>query len=380
MKSEISFLLRHLSISSFHHIPMEHTADKDSRIRVGISHGDINGISYEIILKTLQDQRLLENYTLILYGSSKIASYYRKMLNLPEFNFNLIKRPDQAHPRRPNILNIIEEEVKIDVGKLTPVAGELAFRSLEMAVADLLRNQLDVLVTAPINKKNIQSEQFRFPGHTEYLAEKCSITDYLMLMVNRQFRIGVVTGHIPVSKVAEQLTEELLISKIRLLDQSLVRDFGVLKPRIAVLAFNPHAGDNGLIGDEDSRILRPAIDKAFGEGTLVFGPYPADGFFGSSNFRAFDGILAMYHDQGMVPFKQLSFDEGVNYTAGLPVVRTSPAHGTAFDIAGKNEANPEAFRNALFQACDIFTNREQYKELIKNPLPSARKESEGTHE
>ncbi|MFH1160065.1 MAG: 4-hydroxythreonine-4-phosphate dehydrogenase PdxA [bacterium] len=359
---------------------MEQIAEKENRIRVGISHGDINGISYEIIIKTLQDQWLLENYTIIVYGSSKVASYYRKIMNITDLNFNLVKRADQAHPRRPNIINIIEDEVKIDIGKLTPIAGELAFKSLEMATSDLLRNQIDVLVTAPINKKNIQSESFQFPGHTEYLAEKCKVREMLMLMVNKQFRIGVVTGHIPLSKVSETLTEELLLNKIKILNQSLIQDFGVLKPRIAVLALNPHAGDDGLIGDEDTRIIKPTIDKAFGEGILVFGPFPADGFFGSSNFRAFDGILAIYHDQGMVPFKLLSFDEGVNYTAGLPVIRTSPAHGTAFDIAGKNEANPEAFRHALFLACDIFNNRVQYKELRKNPLQPAKAESESNQE
>jgi len=359
---------------------IEQSKDKEHRIRVGISHGDINGISYEIIIKTLQDQWVLENYTIIIYGSSKVTSYYRKIMNVTDLNFNLIRRADQAHPRRPNIINIIDEEVKIDLGKITPLAGQLAFKSLEMATSDLLKNQIDVLVTAPINKKNIQSDSFRFPGHTEYLAEKCNVEDMLMLMVNRQFRIGVVTGHIPLSKVSETITEDLLLNKIKILDQSLIQDFGVLKPRIAILALNPHAGDNGLIGDEDTRIIKPAIEKAFGNGILVFGPYPADGFFGSSNFRAFDGILAIYHDQGMVPFKVLSFDEGVNYTAGLPVIRTSPAHGTAFDIAGKNEANPEAFRNALFTACDIFTHRIQYKELRKNPLQPVKTESESNPE
>lgn len=359
---------------------MDQPPDKEFRIRIGISHGDINGISYEVIIKTLQDQRLFENYTIILYGSSKVASYYRKLMDVNEVNFNIVKRADQVHPRRPNLINVIEEEVRIDMGNITPVAGDLAYKALEMAMDDLLKGHIDVLVTAPISKKNIQSENFRFPGHTEYLADRCKVDDSLMLMVSRDFRIGVVTGHIPLSKVSESLTKERILRKINILNESLKRDFGILKPKIALLALNPHAGDDGLIGDEDKLIIKPAIEEAFANGILAFGPYPADGFMGSSSFREFDGILAMYHDQGMIPFKLLSFDEGVNFTAGLPVVRTSPAHGTAFDIAGKNQANPQAFRNALFQGCDIFTNRIQYKELLSNPLKTPKQTKETSTE
>ncbi len=351
-------------------------AEKENRIRVGISHGDMNGISYEIIIKTLQDQRLMETCTLIVYGSSKIASYHRKVLNIQDFNFNLVKRADLAHPRRPNIINIHDEEVKIDLGKSTPVAGELAYLSLEAATEDLLRNHIDVLVTAPINKKNIQSGNFSFPGHTEYLSRKFSADDYLMLMVNRTFRIGVVTGHIPLKSVSSTLTTELVYKKIAVLNHSLMRDFAVIKPKIAVLALNPHAGDEGLVGNEDQMITMPAIEKAISENILAFGPYPADGFFGSASFRQFDGILAMYHDQGMLPFKLLTFEEGVNFTAGLPVVRTSPAHGTAYDLAGKDLASPEAFRNALYMACDIFENRREYDALRANPLKPASTEPE----
>lgn len=347
---------------------MDQTIDKEKRIRVGISHGDMNGVSYEIIIKTLQDQRLMENYTIIVYGSSKVASYYRKTLNINDFNFNLIKKADLAHPRRPNIINIHDEEVKIDLGKSTSIAGELAFLSLEAVTDDIQKNQVDVLVTAPINKKNIQSQTFTFPGHTEYLAKKFHTDDYLMLMINNKFRIGVVTGHIPIHKIKETLTEALLLQKIQILHHSLLRDFGIVKPKIAVLALNPHAGDEGLIGDEDQKIILPAIQKAYLQNILAFGPYPADGFFGSANFLHFDGILAMYHDQGMLPFKLISFEEGVNFTAGLPIVRTSPAHGTAYDLAGKNEASPEAFRNALYMACDIFTHRQEYDEIHANPL------------
>jgi len=358
---------------------MEQTVEKEKRIRVGITHGDVNGISYEIIIKTLQDQRLMENYTIVVYGSSKVASYHRKSLNINDFNFNLVKRADMAHPRRPNIINIHDEEIKIDLGKSTSIAGDLSYLSLEAATEDLIKNNIDVIVTAPINKKNIQSQKFNFPGQTEYFAQKFHIEDYLMLMVNNKFRIGMATGHIPISKVADVLNEDLIIRKLQILNHSLKRDFRIVKPRIAVLALNPHAGDEGLIGIEDRTIVQPAIEKAYAQNILVFGPYPADGFFGSANFRNFDGILALYHDQGMIPFKLMSFEEGVNYTAGLPHVRTAPAHGTAYDLAGKNEASPEAFRNALYMACDIFNHRQEYDELYANPLHPLATEPENGH-
>lgn len=264
---------------------MEQPTDKETRIRIGISHGDINGISYEVIIKTLLDQRLFESYTVILYGSSKVASYYKKIMDINDLNFNLIKKADQAHPRKPNVINIIEEEVRIEMGTITEVAGELAYRSLEMAMNDLLEEKIDVLVTAPICKKNIQSSEFNFPGHTEYLAHRCKVEDSLMLMVNRDFRIGVVTGHIPISKVPEALSTDLILRKTRILNESLKQDFGIIKPKIALLALNPHAGDDGLIGDEDQRIIKPAIEEAFANGILAFGPYAADGFLGSSSFR-----------------------------------------------------------------------------------------------
>jgi 4-hydroxythreonine-4-phosphate dehydrogenase len=347
---------------------MNAVPEKETRIRVGITHGDINGVSYEVIIKTLQDPRLIETHTIIVYGSSKVASYYRKTLDINDSNFNLIKKADAAHPRRPNIINVVEDEVKIDIGKSTPIAGELAHLALEMATEDLLKNNLDVLVTAPINKKNIQSPGFVFPGHTEYLAKKFQTEDYLMLMVSEGIRIGVITGHIPLNKVSSELSEDLIIRKIKLLNQSLMRDFGIMKPRIAILSLNPHAGDEGLLGNEENTIIKPAIEKAYNQNILVFGPFPADGFFATSKLKHFDGILAMYHDQGMIPFKLVSFENGVNFTAGLPYVRTSPAHGTAYDIAGKNEANPEAFRNAVYLGCSIFNNRMAYDELKANAL------------
>jgi 4-hydroxythreonine-4-phosphate dehydrogenase len=347
---------------------MNPVPEKENRIRVGITHGDINGISYEVIIKTLLDPRLIETHTIIVYGSSKVASYYRKTLNINDSNFNLIKKADMAHPRRPNIINIVEDEVKIDIGESTAIAGELAHLALEMATEDLQANHLDVLVTAPINKKNIQSPGFIFPGHTEYLAQKFHAEDHLMLMVSEGIRIGVITGHIPLNKVSEALSEDLVIRKIKLLNQSLMRDFGIMKPRIAILSLNPHAGDEGLLGNEEISVIKPAIEKAYNQNILVFGPFPADGFFGSSKMQHFDGILAMYHDQGMIPFKLVSFENGVNFTAGLPYVRTSPAHGTAYDIAGKDIASPEAFRNAVYLACDIFNNRIAYDELRANSL------------
>ncbi|MDP4281940.1 MAG: 4-hydroxythreonine-4-phosphate dehydrogenase PdxA [Bacteroidota bacterium] len=347
---------------------MNQVPEKEHRIRVGITHGDINGIGYEIIIKTLQDPRLMEQYTVVVYGSSKVASYHRKTLNINDFNFNLIKKSDMAHARRPNIVNILEDEVKVDLGKSAQNAGELSLMALEMATDDLIHNNIDVLVTAPINKKNIQSPGFQFPGQTEYLANKFNSQDYLMLMVSDTVRIGVITTHLPLSKVSESLTEELIIQKIRIMNQSLMRDFGILKPRIAVLALNPHAGDDGLLGNEEINVMKPAIQKAYDQDILVFGPFPADGFFGSSSFKQFDGILATYHDQGMLPFKLLSFDDGVNFTAGLPYVRTSPSHGTAYDIAGKNIANPESFRKALYMACDIFNNRMVYDEMLANRM------------
>ncbi len=350
---------------------MEQPVDKEKRVRIGITHGDVNGIGYEIIIKALQDQRLMETYTLVVYGSSKVASYHRKVLNVNDFNFNLVRKADQAHPRRANIVNIHDEEVKIDLGKSTAVAGELALLSLEAACEDLQKNHIDVVVTAPINKKNIQAPGFDFPGHTEYFARKFNTGDYLMLMINNVLRIGVVTGHLPLGKVSEALSDELILNKIRVMNHSLQRDFGIVKPRIAVLALNPHAGEEGLLGSEEQHIIIPAIEKAYSENILAFGPYPADGFFGSAAFSKFDGVLAMYHDQGMLPFKLLSFDSGVNYTAGLPVVRTSPAHGTAYDLAGKNEASPESFRTALYLAADIFQHRLEYDEIHANPLKTA---------
>ena len=348
---------------------MYNTQETIKKIKVGITHGDFNGISYEIIIKTLKDNRILNFFTPVVYGSSKIASYYRKTLNMPDVNFNLIKRADLANPKRANIINCYDREVKIEMGKLTDTAGELAYLALEKAISDIDKDAIDVLVTAPINKVNIQSENFNFAGHTGYFADKYKAKNHLMLMVSDKLRIGIITGHIPLKDVSAAITEENVLENIRVMQKTLQMDFAIPKPKIAVLGLNPHAGDGGLIGTEDKQFIKPAITKAEDEGILAYGPYPSDGFFGSSNYKKFDGILAMYHDQGMLPFKTYAFDNGVNFTAGLPIIRTSPAHGTAFDIAGQNIASPDSFKEAIFLAIELHKNRTLYKELTKSPLP-----------
>lgn len=346
------------------------------RIKVGISHGDLNGIGYEIIMKTFQDPRMLETITPVIYGSSKVASYHRKTLNISEINFNLVKNAASAVSRRMNIVNITHDEVKIDLGKSTEIAGQLALSALDAAVHDLKGKHIDVLVTAPINKKNMQSANFKFPGHSEYLTDQFKCADYLMLMVAGRLRVGVVTAHIPLKDVPAAITKELILSKIELMNQSLTRDFAIRKPKIAVLGLNPHAGDQGVIGTEEAQVISPAIEQAWNRNIIVYGPYSADGFFGSNSFMKFDGILAMYHDQGLIPFKALAYDTGVNFTAGLPFVRTSPAHGTAYEISGTNSASPGSFREAVFLAAEIFANRKEYQELAANPLQNYLKEIE----
>lgn len=342
---------------------------EETKINVGITHGDFNGISYEIIMKALSNPRILEMITPIIYGSSKVASYHRKNLNFQDLNFNLIKKSELAGQKKINIVNCFENEVKIEVGQSTEIAGNSAYLALEKAVEDLQHKRFDVLVTAPINKKNLQSEKFHFPGHTEYLATKFNVTDYLMLMVSEKLRIGVITGHIPISEVPKKINKDLILRKIKILNHSLKRDFAIQKPKIAILGLNPHAGDEGLLGKEEIEIIKPAINAAQQEKILAYGPFPADAFFGTSTFAKYDGVLAMYHDQGLIPFKAIAFENGVNYTAGLPIVRTSPDHGTAYDIAGKNIASCTSLREAIYLACDIFKNRAIYDEIHANPLP-----------
>lgn len=341
----------------------------DKKIKLAITHGDINGVGYEVILKTFGDSRMYDFCTPVLYGSTKVASYHKKLLNsMPqEMQFNGIREAREAAAGKFNVLNLVPDEVKIDLGKSTEVAGQLARESLNRACADLKAGLVDALVTAPINKRNIQAADFDFPGHTEYLSHQFG-GESLMFMVCDRIRIGIVTNHLALKDVPSALTPELLSEKIRLMNESLKRDFGITIPKIAVLALDPHAGDNGVIGDFDMRVIKPVIDQAQSKGILAYGPFPSDGFFGSSEFNKFDGVLALYHDQGLIPFKLMSFTEGVNYTAGLPYVRTSPAHGTGYDIAGKDKASEQSFRSAVYLACNILRNRQEYDELTANPL------------
>lgn len=341
---------------------------KLQKIKVGITHGDINSISYEVILKTLVDTRILEICTPILYGSAKVAAYHRKLLNITNFSFNNIRTPDEANPKRANLINCVDDEIRVEIGKSTREAGEAAIIALETAVNDLLNNKIDVLVTGPINKFNVQSDRFNFSGHTDYLQSVFSSSGVLMLMVNEIMKIGVVTEHIPLAKIPDYITKEIVLKKINILNKSLIEDFLIRKPRIAVLGLNPHAGDDGLLGDEEKTVIGPAIEEAQQNGIQAFGPFSPDGFFGAAMYKKFDAVLAMYHDQGLIPFKALMIEGGVNYTAGLPIVRTSPAHGTSYDIAGKGEASPDSFRKALYLACDIYKNRLITREINKNPL------------
>jgi 4-hydroxythreonine-4-phosphate dehydrogenase len=341
---------------------------EQNKIRLGITHGDINGISYEVIIKSLADSRILEMCTPIVYGSPKVAAYYRKTLDTELFSFNHIQSAKEANSKRINIINCVDEEIRVELGKSTKQAGEAAYLALAAAVHDLKSGDIDVVVTGPINKENIQSANFNFPGHTEYFAKQFDVKDYLMLMVSDILKVGVVTGHIPISQVAENISKGKILNHIRLLHKTFLEDFSVRKPRIAVLGLNPHAGDGGVIGSEEQNIIIPAIKQASDEGIIALGPYPADGFFGSGEFKKFDVILAMFHDQGLIPFKSIAFESGVNYTAGLPIIRTSPGHGTAYGIAGTGTASEESFRNALYLAIDLFENRKRYKELSKDPL------------
>ena len=340
----------------------------EKKVKVGISHGDINGIGYEVIIKTLMDMRINDLCTPIVYGSPKFAAYHRKAINIENFSLNHIKQAEQANEKRPNILNCVDDNIRIELGKMTEISGNSAYQSLERATQDLHDKKIDVLVTAPINKRNINSEKFNFPGHTEYLKNKFNSDEVLMMMVGDDLRLGVVTGHVPLSEVPKYITEENILKKLRIFDKSLKLDFKKRKPTIAILGLNPHAGDNSLLGSEEQNIIIPAIEKARNENIMALGPYPADGFFGSAGYKKFDAVLAMYHDQGLTPFKTIEFERGVNFTAGLSIVRTSPAHGTAFEIAGEGIASPDSFRSALFLAIDIFKNRKFHEEINLNSL------------
>ncbi|TND09921.1 MAG: 4-hydroxythreonine-4-phosphate dehydrogenase [Bacteroidetes bacterium] len=347
---------------------MSDTPQKEQRIRVGISQGDINGIGLEVIMKTLNEPMFSELCTTVLFSSQKTTSVHRKALGLEEFNFNIARDLDNLNPRRPNLINVYEDDAPVEFGKANPAVGKYALLSLEAACAALQQKKIDILVTAPINKHTIQSDEFRFAGHTEYLQEKFGAKNSLMLMVNGDMRVGLLSGHVPLQDVAQQITVEKIIDKVRLLNKALVEDFGIRRPKIAILGLNPHAGDQGTLGQEEQQVILPAIEKLKEENLLAFGPYAADGFFGAGTFRQFDAVLAMYHDQGLAPFKALAFHGGVNYTAGLPVIRTSPDHGTGYDMAGKNQASEESFRNALYLAIDAFRIRNNWAVISANPL------------
>ncbi|MCI6118871.1 MAG: 4-hydroxythreonine-4-phosphate dehydrogenase PdxA [Prevotella sp.] len=342
---------------------------EDKLVRVAITHGDTNGIGYEIILKTFADPEMFELCIPIVYGSPKVAAYHKKLLSM-QTNFSIIDKAEDAKPGRLNIIATFDEEVKIDMGQPSKEAGEAALKALDRAMTDYRSELYDVLVTAPINKNNIHSDLFNFPGHTEYI-EHCvgEGNEALMILMNGQLRVALVTTHLPIKNVAQAISKEAIVKKATILANSLKRDFRISSPRIAVLALNPHAGDNGVIGNEENDIIIPAINELEENGIQAFGPYPADGFFGSGAYYNFDAVLAMYHDQGLAPFKALAVEEGINYTAGLPIIRTSPDHGTAYDIAGLGKADPMSFRHAIFTAIDIFRNRSYYDEPFANPLP-----------
>ena len=339
----------------------------EKRLRIGITHGDINGIGCEVILKTLNDLRILEICTPILYSSPKVIAYYRKALSLGSLNTQSIRSAVEAQNDKISVVNCLNDEVRVEIGKSTSLGGEAALASLELAVSELKNGIVDALVTAPIDKSNIQSEKFHFPGHTEYLQSHFG-GEALMLMISDRLRMGILTGHAPLSAVPGMISQERIISVLRLLNRTMLEDFGINRPRIAILSLNPHAGDNGVLGDEEQKIIIPSIEQAKQEGILAFGPFASDGFFGSDNYSKFDVVLSMFHDQGMTAFKTLSFESGVNYTAGLPIIRTSPAHGTAYDLAGKDLASPDSFRQALYMACDIAQNRKQYLSLKANAM------------
>lgn len=341
---------------------------QEDKIIIGITQGDVNGIGLEVILKTLMEPGVADICTPVLFSSQKTVSYYRKVLGLEEFNFHPIRDFTQINHKKANVFVCYEEEVNIEMGKASDIGGKYAYLSLDRATQALQNGDIHAIVTGPINKKTIQSAQFHYPGHTEYFGAKFGGDPLMLLCSDAGLRLAVVTGHISIREVADRITTDRVFQKIEQLHKTLISDFGVRKPKIAVLGLNPHAGDNGAIGKEDNDIIIPAVKKA-SETKMVYGPYSADGFFGSGTYKQFDAVLAMYHDQGLIPFKTIAFNSGVNFTAGLPIVRTSPDHGTAFDMAGKNTANEQSFKNAIYAAIDIYRNRKLYGEISQNPLP-----------
>jgi 4-hydroxythreonine-4-phosphate dehydrogenase len=327
--------------------------------RIGITMGDLNGIGPEVIIKALADSRLLTMVTPVVYGSTRVLSFYRKLMNLEEFNYSQVKSPGQFYPKSINVVNCWEDVIEIQPGQPSKTTARAALVSLRKTVEDYKAGFLDGMVTAPIDKNTIHADDFPFHGHTEYLTQIFNATESLMLMVAKDLRVGLITEHVPLKEVSALITPERVELKIRLLEMSLKKDFNINKPKIAVLGLNPHAGDNGLLGEEEDKVIRPVVNDLKNKGKLIFGPFPADGFFASGQHVKYDAILATYHDQGLVPFKYMAFEDGVNFTAGLPVVRTSPDHGTAYNIAGKNLADENSMRQAIYQAADIIKLRQE---------------------
>jgi 4-hydroxythreonine-4-phosphate dehydrogenase len=336
---------------------------------IGITIGDVNGISVEVIIKTLMDTRVADYCTPVVYGNPKIISYWKKLMGQNDYNMHIIKNLDQMHVKKANILVCWDDDVEIRPGESTENGGKYAFKSLELATKDAIDGKIQAIITGPLNKHNVNNQLLPFKGHTEYLAQQAGTNDFVMMLVSEDIKVGLVTGHVALKDVSSRITTDLILKKLRVLNKSLKEDFNIQKPKIALLGLNPHAGDSGLLGAEENEIIIPAVTAAQKENIVAYGPYPADGFFGSRQFEKFDAILAMYHDQGLIPFKYLAFDDGVNYTAGLPFVRTSPDHGTAFDIAGKNIAKEDSFRNALFMAIDIVRTKNINFKLNEKPLP-----------
>ena len=348
----------------------------DNKLKIGFTLGDVNGVGPEVLIKALEDNRILKLCTPVIYGSNRILSFYKKMFNIEGFNYTTCSDANQTNTKSVNIINCITDDIILQPGQDTVIAGKTALISLEAATQDLVANKIDALVTAPINKNNMQQSGFNYHGHTEYFNAKANNKESVMLLMNENLRVGLVTNHLPVKEIASAITKEKILQKIELINHCLKQDFAIFNPTIAVLALNPHSGDSGLLGDEEKNIIIPAIKAAQDKKIFVVGPFAADGFFGSGNYQKFDAILAMYHDQGLVGFKSLSFGSGINFTAGLPFVRTSPDHGTGYDIAGKNEASSESMLHAIFAAIDICNNRREYAESIKNPLKRTYVEAE----
>lgn len=342
--------------------------DKDKKLRIGITMGDPNGISPEVILKCFQDRRMLEFCDSVIYGSPEVLAHYKELLNLKTADPEEINEPSDAVPGKINLIRTWDKGFTPEPGKASPQAGDYAFQALEKATEDIAQGGIDAMVTAPLNKHSVEKQDRFFPGHTEYLTRYANMDDSLMLLMSDGLRVGVVSGHVPLQKAPEEITEERILRKLEILENSLRQDLLIEKPLIAVLGLNPHAGESGMLGSEEGEIILPAIEKAREKGTYCFGPFAADGYFGSEELGKYDAVLAMYHDQGLAPFKALSFGRGVNFTAGLPIVRTSPDHGTAFGIAGKGEASPSSFRNAIYAAIDLQTNRQRYKAMNADPL------------